>query len=245
MRFFDTRAKKTVLLCATATFFAAEAVLGLLLQTADAYADHYRYVAVLLACLFCTLFASRSPSYLLTQAALLCTVGADWFLVMREPREQLPAMIFFLGTQLSYFLRLYFEDTSHARRRVHLYLRTGASVFALALTWAVLGERCDALSLVSVLYYAHLILNLTFAFLQTGISFFSVGLLFFLLCDTVVGLSCIDPYLPIPADSPLRALLSPGFDLVWAFYVPSQALLAASLVKKDGRGNHCDRKKRL
>jgi hypothetical protein len=232
MRFFDTRAKKTVLFCAVAAFFAAEAVLGFLLQTADAYADHYRYAAVLLACLFCVTFASRSPAYFLTQAALLCTVGADWFLVMSEPREQLPAMIFFLGTQLSYFLRLYFEDTSRVRRQVHLCVRVGVSAFALLLTWAVLGERCDALALVSVLYYAHLILNLTFAFLQTGVSFFSMGLLFFLLCDTVVGLSCIDPYLPIPADSPLRRLLSPGFDLVWAFYVPSQALLSASLLRE-------------
>ena len=232
MRFFDTRAKKTVLFCAIAVFFAAEAVLGYLLQTSEVYYDHFRYAAVLLACLFCVLFVSRTPSYLLTQAALLFTVGADWFLVMSDPREQLPAMIFFLGAQLSYFLRLYFEDASRNRRRVHLCVRAGASAIALLLTWAVLGERCDALSLVSVLYYAHLILNLVFAFVQTGISFYSLGFLFFLLCDTVVGLACIDPYLPLPNDSPLRAILSPGFDLAWAFYVPSQTLLAASLVKK-------------
>lgn len=56
------------------------------------------------------------------------------------------------------------------------------------------------------------------------------GLLLFLCCDTVVGLQVLRSYLAVPA--PIVSLLSPGFDLVWAFYTPSQALLALSATQK-------------
>lgn len=222
-----------------AAFYLAEAVLGLLLQISDdgMLTRLFSYGCVLLACAFCLLFVSASHTYLLTQAALLCTVGADWFLVMREPREQLFAMCFFLCAQLAYFLRLYLCDPLRGRRTVHLILRAAVTVAAILLTSSVLGTRADAVAIVSVIYYAHLLLNIVFAFLIEGVSFFSVGLVLFALCDALIGIACIDPYLPLPVDSPWRMLLHPGFDLAWAFYVPSQALIASSPrrhLKKEG-----------
>lgn len=214
-----------------AVFFAVEAALGLLLQIASdgTVTRLYSYACVVLACLFCALFAARTPSYCFTQIALLCTVGADWFLVMSDPREQLPAMIFFSGTQLAYFLRLYFSDASPARRRVHLIVRALVCAAVFLVTLLVLGKSADAVALVSTFYYANLLLNIVVAFLVDGVSFFSVGLVLFALCDTIIGLACIDPYLSIPKDTLLWRILFPDFDLAWAFYVPSQALLAASL----------------
>ncbi len=232
MQTVATKERRKVLLWAVPLFLITETVLGILLQTVGGVATRVcSYAAVVLACLFCALFASRSAAYFLTQAALLCTVGADWFLVMCDPREQLPAMIFFSGTQIAYFLRLWLADPSHPRRTVHLSVRAALSVLALLVTALVLGEKTDALALVSMFYYVNLLLNVIFAFLEEGISLLSVGLVLFALCDTLIGISCLDPYLPLPEDSFVWEIIHPGFDLAWAFYLPSQALLSMSLWK--------------
>jgi phosphate:Na+ symporter len=60
----------------------------------------------------------------------------------------------------------------------------------------------------------------------------ALGLLFFIGCDTCVGISLIDGYLPIAADSPVYRVLYPGFDMVWALYLPAQILLSLSLLPK-------------
>ena len=224
-----------VALCAA--FVLLEAFLFVFLQCAQGAAVRASsYAAVVLACLFCILFASRRLSYLFTQAALLCTVGADYFLVWIEEREQLPAMILFLLAQAFYFLRLYFEDMDAVRKRVHLAVRGALTVATVLLTAWVLGDKADAVAFVSMAYYANLLLNLVFSFLQNGArSLLSWGLVLFILCDTVVGLSCMGPYLTIPADSFLWGLINPGFNLAWVFYLPSQVLLAFSLMEKATR----------
>ena len=95
----------------------------------------------------------------------------------------------------------------------------------------MLGEKCDAVALVSMFYYANLILNAVFACISFGKNpLLAIGLVLFILCDTVIGLSLIDPYLTLPESSPIYAIIHPGFDLAWAFYLPSQALLAISLL---------------
>lgn len=222
---------KRLLLVLSAAFALSEIALGILIQTADVGVRYFSYASVLLACTFCAMFFERSQSYLFTQLGLLCTVCADYFLVLTEPRRQLPAMLFFSVTQLAYFARLYASDQSNTRRKCHLSVRVGASVLAIGATLIVLREKTDAVALVSMFYYANLITNIVFSFLQTKITpLFSIGLLLFLLCDTLIGLSCMDAYITIPRDSFLWALLHPGFDLAWAFYVPSQTLIALSLL---------------
>jgi hypothetical protein len=102
---------KKLTISLTAVFLILESLLGILLQTAqDTIPINLRYTAIILACLFCILFAERSLSYLFTQTALVFTVAADFFLVYADPMQQLPGMLFFSVTQIAYFLRLYFED---------------------------------------------------------------------------------------------------------------------------------------
>ncbi len=225
---------KKLLAVLTSLFLIAEAVLGVLLQTSqDVIPINLRYTAVIFACLFAVLFAERSKPYIFTQIALICTVGADYFLVYAEERQQLPAMIFFSVTQIAYFLRLYFDDGSKTRKKWHLILRATLSATIIVITWAVLGDNTDAVALVSMFYYANLFLNTVFAFVQFKKSgLFAIGLLLFILCDTVIGFSLIDTYLPIAQDSFIYSIIYPGFDLAWAFYLPSQALLATSLLPK-------------
>ena len=223
---------KKLIFCISAGFLVLEAALGVLLQTAQSETGiNLRYTAVVVAALFCALFAEKSKSFIFTELALICTVGADYFLVYLPEMKQLPAMIFFSVTQIAYFLRLYFEDENAERRKIHLALRVALSVAALGITAAVLGENCDAVATFSMFYYTNLILNVVFAFISFKKNpIFATGLLLFILCDTVVGFSFIDAYLPISENAFIYKIIYPGFDLAWAFYLPSQALLAISLL---------------
>lgn len=225
---------KKLIIALTAVFLAVESILGVLLQTIQGSIPvNLRYTAVVFACLFCIVFAERSLSFLFTQIALLCTVGADFFLVYLDEIQQLPAMIFFSAVQIAYFLRLYFEDGNKMRRKAHLIVRAALSVAIIIITLIVLGEGADAVALVSMFYYVNLVLNAIFAFISFNKNpIFAIGLLLFILCDTVIGFSLIDGYLPLAEDSFIYQIIYPGFDLAWAFYLPSQALLAVSMLPK-------------
>ena len=148
-------------------FVTVEIALGVLLQTCgtDLYIL-YSYLSVIFACLFFGLFLERSRTYLFTQLALICTVGADYFLVWSNPQIKVPAMLFFLAAQILYGARLYCDDACIPRKRWNLWSRAALSAVALTVAVIVLGENTDALSLISVVYYVNLVLNLVFAFAQ-------------------------------------------------------------------------------
>ena len=222
---------KPLIASAVALFFAAETALGILFQTGHGSGAVLRYLTVLLACLFCGLLAERSWAYLLTQLALLLTACADWFLVLPSPPNQLPGMVFFSLAQLAYGARLCLAEPSPLRRRVQLWARVLLSAAALTATVLALGKGTDAVALVSMLYYANLILNLILAWTQLPKqAIMAVGLTLFLLCDTLIGLAFLDGYIPIGEESVIYRVIHPGFDLAWAFYLPSQMLLAVSLL---------------
>jgi hypothetical protein len=225
---------KNLIIALTAVFLTVEAALGLLLQTAQGSVSiNLRYTAVVFACLFCILFAERSLSFLFTQIALIGTVGADFFLVYLDEIQQLPAMICFSAVQIAYFLKLYFEDGNKTRKKIHVIVRASLSAAIILITLAVLRDGADAVALVSMFYYTNLILNAVFACISFKKNpIFAIGLILFILCDTVIGFSLIDTYLPIPDGSFIYKIIYPGFDLAWAFYLPSQALLAVSLLPK-------------
>ena len=230
---------KKLLLGLSVAFLCIMAVLGVLLQTAqEAIPINLRYTAITLACLCCFLFAQTSYSFLFTQLALIFTLVADYYLVYLQDVQQLPAMLSFSVVQIAYFLRLYFEDENKTRRKVHLVLRAALSVAAIVVTLAVLGKACDAVAVVSMFYYANLILNAIFACISFSKNpLLAIGLVLFILCDTVIGLSQIDTYLPVAKDSLMYRIIFPSFDLAWAFYLPSQALLAVSLLPNRWKNN--------
>lgn len=231
LEFIMLKSKK-VLIPSVIIFCVIEATLGVLLQRAP-YGYYYSFYSVVLACVFFILFAERSLSYILTQVALIATICADYFLVLLFAKDKLTAMIFFAVVQIAYFLRIYLEDESKKRRVWHIASRVILSVIGAVLTYSVLGPATDALALVSIFYYANLILNVVFAFLSfKRHSVLAIGLFLFFLCDTVIGLSLLNLYFPISQDSSLYAIIHPGFDLAWAFYLPSQTLIALSLLPK-------------
>lgn len=225
---------KKILLPAVIVFAAVEAFLEYTLQTCRGeLINPVSFASIVLACLFCIMFAERSRDYLLTQLALVCTVCADFFLLITPVRQQLPAMLFFSVTQTSYFLRIYLNDESKVRRAWHIGVRAFASVAAIVITVLALGSSADAVALISMFYYANLIVNIIFAFIEfKKHPLLAIGLLLFALCDVLIGFAFIDNYLTISPDSFIYKILHPGFDLAWAFYLPAQTLLSISLLPK-------------
>ena len=223
---------KNTLLWAISIFFTAEIILGILLQTAGSkLSPYFSYTSVVLACLFCSAFADRSRAYLFTQIALIFTVCADFFLVITPIRQHFPGMVFFSGAQICYFLRLYADDENKTKRTYHIIIRAISSVIAIAATFTVLGSAVDKVAVISMFYYANLIINTVFAFADFKKNrIFAIGLLLFATCDAIIGLSFLEQYFALSADSIIYKIIHPGFDLAWAFYLPSQALLSVSLL---------------
>lgn len=225
--------KTTLKLPLTITFIVCEIILGVLVQiTGDGVLVAVSYACVILACLFFGLFYEKSYSYYLTQLGLICTVVADLFLVVMNPIKQLPAMAFFSVTQLCYFFRLYTSCKNPRLRLAHIITRGSLVVIALSLTALVLGKNTDALSLVSLFYYANLIVNIVFAFIEFKKEpLLAIGLLLFLLCDTIIGLNVMaNSYIPIAEGTLIYNILHCNINLAWIFYVPSQVLIALSLL---------------
>ena len=213
------------------SFFAIELVLFFLVQlTSEKAWAICAYSSVVLACLFMLTSISLSKNYVYTQLALTFTICADWFLVVLDPIKELPAMIFFSFVQMCYFLRLYNNHETDKQRTVHLTCRLCISMLAILASFVILGSSADALTAVSLFYYGNLILNVIVAFTQTKKSvLLPIGLLLFLLCDTVVGLNAMTDYVFTQSANKIYNALFGTINWSWVFYLPSQVLIALSL----------------
>ena len=183
------------------------------------------YLSIVLCFIFALLL--HRPGSNLFIAGLACTLCADFFLVVMDPIQRLWGMVFFLAAQLCYATAL------HRQKPVRwlVFFRLGLTALAITIAVAVLGKATDLLALISICYYANLITNIIAAFSQWQKSrLLPIGLVLFLLCDTVIGLQvAAGGYLPIPESSWLYQLIFSGFNLVWFFYLPSQVLIVLSL----------------
>ncbi len=184
------------------------------------------YAAIIL----CFLYAAVRGDNKFILGGLACTVGADFFLVVCDPIQQFWGMVFFLGAQSLYAAMLHI---SRPGRRL-LFIRLSLIVIAEVITVAILKGSTDPLAIISICYYVNLIFNILLAFLQfKRYPLFAIGLVFFLLCDTVIGLQVMSGgYLPIPEGSLLHGIVFAPFNLAWLFYLPSQVLISLSSRKK-------------
>ena len=213
----------------TVVFILAEAILyWLLLNNGGNIFTVCAYGGILL-CFFYALMHIKTGMWRFV-AALACTLGADYFLVVLNPQQQLPGMVFFLFAQGFYAWQLH----STCQKKWLLPLRLGLTAAAAAITCIVLGENIDALALISLCYYANLVMNIVVAWMQfSRYRLAAIGFILFLLCDTVIGLQVASTgYLPIPPGSWLHSIIFPPFHLSWLFYLPSQVLLALGSRRK-------------
>ena len=220
---------------ATSVFLLLEFLLFLLVQKSSGIKlTIVSYFVVILSSVFLFLNFEKTREYILMQIASITTLLADYFLVVLNPIMDLPAMCFFSLTQICYFLRLYFESKNEKEKRLHLIFWITFSLLTIGVTLLILNKKTDTLSLVSMFYYINLVLNVIFAFLHFSKSkALAIGLLLFLLCDTVIGLNIMaKSYITSDLIEKINRFLS-KMNWAWFFYVPSQALLAISLIKLD------------
>lgn len=214
----------------TTAFLMIEAFLyGIILTSGGDRLVWSCYLSIVI-CFLHALIHIRRGNKLLT-AGLACTVMADLFLVVWSPTQQLWGMVFFLAAQSLYAIHLHRQ----LKYRALLIIRISLTVVALAITAIVLKDATDALALVSLCYYANLIMNIVTAFVGfRSNKLLSIGFVLFLLCDTVIGLQVASGgYLPIEEGSVLHQIISLPFNLAWFFYLPSQVLISLS-AKKHG-----------
>jgi len=136
-------------------------------------------------------------------------------------------MFFFSITQICYFFIIYFNQNNLKEKKIHIVIRSIVIIIALLLTFIVLKENTNLLSLISLFYYANLIMNIVFSFRMDNKSLiFSIGLILFACCDLLIGLDIMDSsFIQLKEGTILYFLANPGFNLAWMFYVPSQMLL--------------------
>ncbi|MBR2974269.1 MAG: hypothetical protein IKC47_00800 [Clostridia bacterium] len=208
-------------------FVAVEIALGIYVQIGVYHVPVVSYCSVVLAFVFVLCCFYKSRLWLFTACAMATTLAADVFLVLTEPRKQLLAMIFFSCTQVFYALRLFDRQSNKKSKSIHLIVRIAASAAAVIATFAVLKQQTNLLSVISIIYYANLLCNVAYAFVTRDFVF-AVGLICFALCDAFVGLSVLRQDYSLNSTLLQSRQLNLGFDPVWAFYVPSQTLIALS-----------------
>ncbi len=221
---------KTIII--SSVFITLEIILGILIQfTSDYINIIFSYASVVIAATF-PLFFMNNKNYLFIQIGLLFTAFADLFLVVITPMLQIPAMICFTITQTCYFLRLYYNQLSQKEKIIHLVIRVFLSILIIIITFIVLKENTDFLSVISTFYYINLIINIIYAFKQKKQSLlFPIALLLFACCDLQVGLNVLNSsYINIENNPVINFIVNPPFNLAWLFYVPSQTLIALSIL---------------
>ena len=213
---------------ALAVFLAIQSILYYFILTAGGQA---LVVTSYLAIVLCFLFSLQGIRFApFVVGGLACTAGADFCLVICDPIQQLWGMVFFLGAQSLYAFHLHRSK----KNNILLLARIILTAAAVILTFAFLREKADALAVISVAYYANLIMNIIAAFSQWNKNkLLPIAFVLFLLCDTIIGLQvAAGGYLPIPEDSWLHNLLFNGFNTSWMFYLPSQVLIARNCLPK-------------
>lgn len=209
-------------------FLLTEAILYYFILTAG---GQTLVVTSYLSIVLCFLYALQGVrSKPLVVAGLACTVGADFCLVVCDPIQRLWGMVFFLGAQTFYAIHLHRKQSGKLLLWVRLALTVAAGIIAIV----VLKENVDALAVVSVCYYANLILNAVTAFTQwRRCKLLPIAFVLFILCDTIIGLQVASTgYLPIAEGSVLYNLIFSGFNTAWLFYLPSQVLIALCCLAK-------------
>lgn len=226
---------KKKIIPALVAFILVEVVLGIFIQfNGDVAYWALTLSAIVVAFVFVALCYRKTLFSSIMLLALFMTVLADLFLTgfIKHADKQFMAMCFFCVVQGCYCTILTLNQTKKQRIK-HLSIRGGVSVATLIITILVMKENANALVIISTFYFANLVTNLVYGYLQIKISILlPIGLTFFMLCDILIGLDVLQTIMTFPPDSIVSVINGIGFNLAWAFYVPAQTLLGISSVEK-------------
>lgn len=197
-----------------AVFLSAEGVLYALFLALDLTGRGGQSVPIKYAGIVLCLAYSLLGTDRLVPLALALTAGADWFLLVRGDHYAVGVALF-LCVQTVYLLRLRRLGAGAAYPlRAGLALGAGLGLYLLNIA--------SPLNLLAGLYFSQLLSNTVLAWTVHGRPgrLFAAGLTLFVGCDVCVGLFNLHPANPL-------LYFSTGVGM-WAFYLPSQALVALS-----------------
>ncbi|MBR5448785.1 MAG: hypothetical protein IKV43_02250 [Clostridia bacterium] len=218
-------------LIAAVPFVIAEFQLSYLVQRSNSVTE-VMYFSVVLAFIFAMTSIARTPTleYNLVRLGLGITLLADYFLVVCLPARQLDGVVVFCLVQMAYFAALVVSDKNRIRRTVHIAVRAGLCALIVPVAFLVLGDSVDALAIWSAVYYANLVCNMVFAFIDFERWWlFGLGLLAFALCDASIGFDfLVNSYIGAPEGSLLWNIVHSGLNLAWIFYVPCLTMISLS-----------------
>ena len=192
----------------------------------------FEYALVLMCFAFACGHRSEDMDGLLAMLALLCTAGADFFLVALKEEQWIPGMAVFCCAQLFWALRRLLLEDGH-RRIAHglIWAFTCGTLLVVAI---LLARGADTLLLLAAVYASLILTTVLFSWLTPRNILFTLGMTLFLGCDTFVAVNNAALYLDLDAFPLLRTLYDIPFNMMWAFYGPSQMLLALSGARDRG-----------
>ena len=205
-------------------------VLFLLIYPGGELCRLFEYALVLMCFAFACGHRNETADGVLALLALLCTAGADFFLVALKEEQWLPGMAVFCFAQLFWALRLLLLEKG--RRRLSHALTWALACGTLMVVFIILARGSDALLLLCAVYGSLLLTTVFFSWLTPRNILFTLGMTLFLGCDLFVAVNNAALYLDLAAYPMLRALYEIPFNMMWAFYGPSQMLLALSSAGK-------------
>ena len=163
--------------------------------------------------------------------ALLFTLFADYLLILKDGERKTLAMVFFLIAQMAYAMKTLRFATSEKERRLHTVSRLSLSFIGAVVTLLVLGKDCEALFVISVVYYINLIISMVVAFIhsRSGEALITgIGLLLFALCDISIGFYFLIDIFSLGTGDFIYDFITSVPSFVYIFYPPSQAVLTIS-----------------
>ena len=214
---------------ATAVFLLIELIFYWFIMTGSGQVVMWSCFSSIVVCFLYALMQVKDGNRWLI-AGLGFTMCADFFLVLCPESYRLWGMVSFSVVQILYAINLHLKNRNKWLLMVRLFLIIAIEV----ITFVILEGKPDALAVVSVCYYANLVMNIVVAFTRfRDNKLLPVGLVLFVLCDTVIGLQMVcNVYLPVTHDSVIYRILFGEFFWSWFFYLPSQVLIALSSRKK-------------
>ena len=199
------------------------------------------YSAIVVAFLFAVPFLNadlKDNAFILV--ALFFTLIADFFLVIefeltRKYIFQCLGVSAFFAVQFCYFLYLY-KVRGKGRFWFRLFIRLAISLAAAIVSVIVLKKSSNYLSIISVVYFTWLVINIVvsaLSFKKTWLLF--LGLLFFAFCDLWVGLQNANGVFFTIPEGIIYSIVFPPFNAVWLCYGLSQTFIVLHMILKSIR----------
>lgn len=199
------------------------------------------YSAIVVAFLFAVPFLNadlKDNAFILV--ALFFTLIADFFLVIKygathEYVYQCLGVSAFFAVQFCYFLYLY-KVRGKGRFWLRLFIRLAISLAAAIVSVIVLKKSSNYLSIISVVYFTWLVINIVvsaLSFKKTRLFF--LGLLFFAFCDLWVGLQNANGVFFTIPEGIIYSIVFPPFNAVWLCYGLSQTFIVLHMILKSIR----------